>query len=80
MAERDAERGTKADAAKGDINRNEGKQKKPEPVLKTGTQNEDRRGTETNVEVGKTSEDKTMEVLKRVYEAKSNGCRGWNQT
>ena len=91
-----------------------------------GTQNEDRRGTETNVEeVGKTtSEDKTdtktkeverrtqgtvvcvglicpgsvwnsgvyeggadhriivetMEVLKREYEAKSNGCRGGNQT
>ena len=126
MAERDAERGTKADAAKGDINRNEGKQKKPEPVLKTGTQNEDRRGTKTNVEdVGKTrSENKrdtqtkveqsrtqgtalwvgcicpgsvwksgvyeggadhriiveTMEVRKREHEAKSNRCRGGNQT
>ena len=91
-----------------------------------GTQNEDRRGTKTNVEeVGKTrSEDKidtktevgerrpqgtalcvglicprsvwnsgvyeggtdhrfiveTMEVLKREHEAKSNGCRGGNQT
>ena len=90
-----------------------------------GTQNEDRRGTKTNVEeVGKTtSEDKTdtktkevekrtqgtalcvglicpgfawnsgvyeggadhrtvvetMEVLKREYESKSNGCRGGNQ-
>ena len=91
-----------------------------------GTQNEDRRGNETNLEeVGKnTSEDETdtktnveerriqdtalcvgpicpgsvwnsgvyedgadhritvetMEVLKREYEAKSNGCRGGNQT
>ena len=102
--------------------------KKSEPMLKqdSGTQIEDRRGTETNVEeVGKTaSEDKTdtktkveerrtqgtalcvglicpgsvwnsgvyeggadhqiiletMEVLKREYEAKFNGCRGGNQT
>ena len=95
-------------------------------VEDAGTQNEDRRGTKTNVgQVGKTtSEEKTdtktkveerrtqgtvlcaglicpgsvwnsgvyergadhriivetMEVLKREYESKSNGCRGENQT
>ena len=127
MAERVAERGAKTKPAEGDINRNEDKQKKPEPMLKedAGTQNEDRRGTKANVEeVGKTrNEDKrdtkttveerrtqgtalcvglicpgsawnsgvyesgaghrnivkTMEVLKREHESKSNGCRGGNQ-
>ena len=44
MAERVAERGTKTKPGEGDINRNEGKQKKSEPMLKedAGTQNEDR--------------------------------------
>ena len=62
VAERVAERGAKAKPAEGDITRNEGKQKKSEPMLKedAGTQNEDRIGTKTNEEVGKTrSEDKT---------------------
>ena len=63
MTERVAERGTKTKPAEGDIHPNEGKQKKSDPMLKedAGTQNEDRRGTKTNVEeVGKaTSEEKT---------------------
>ena len=63
MTERVAERGTKIKPAEGDIHPNEGKQKKSDPMLKedAGTQNEDRRGTKTNVEeVGKaTSEEKT---------------------
>ena len=63
MTERVAERGTKTKPAEGDIHPNEGKQKKSDPMLKedVGTQNEDRRGTKTNVEeVGKaTSEEKT---------------------
>ena len=128
MTERVTERGTKTKPAERDIHPNEGKQKKSEPMLKehAETQNEDRRGAETNVEEGGkiTSEDKTdtktkveerrthgtalcvglicpgsvwnsgvyeggadhriivetMEVLKREYEVKSNGCRGRNQT
>ena len=125
MTERVAERGTKTKPAEGDIHPNEGKQKKSEPMLKedAGTQNENRRGTEINVEEVDTSEDKTdtktkveerrtqgtalcvglicpgsawnsgvyesgaghrnivktMEVLKREHESKSNGCRGGNQ-
>ena len=127
MTERVAERGTKTKPAEGDIHPNEGKLKKSETMLKedAGTQKEDRMGTKTNEEVGKTtSEDKTytktkaeerrtqgtalclgltcpgsvwnsgvyeggayhriivetMELLRREYEAKSNGCRGGNQT
>ena len=125
MTERVAERGTKTKPAEGGTHPNEGKQKESEPMLKedAGTQNEDRWGTETNVEVDDTtSEDKTetktkveeritqgtalcvglicpgsvwnsgvyeggadhriivetMELLKREYVAKSDGCRGGN--
>ena len=44
MADRVTQRETKTKPAEGDINRNEGKQKKSEPMLKedAGTQNEDR--------------------------------------
>ena len=62
MTERVAERGTKTKPAEGGSHPNEGKQKESEPMLKEDaeTQNEDRWGTETNVEVDDTtSEDKT---------------------
>ena len=47
-----AERGTKTKPAKGDSNRNEGKEKVSETMLKedAGTQNEGRRDTKANVE------------------------------
>ena len=64
-----AERGTKTKPAKGDSNRNEGKEKVSETMLKedAGTQNEGRRDSTTNVEyVGKTrSEDKRDTKIKR---------------
>ena len=75
MTERVAERGTKTKPAEGDIHPNEVKLKKSEPMLKedAGTQNEYRRGTTTNVEVGKTtSEDKT-DAKTRVEERRTHG-------
>ena len=76
MTERVAERGTKTKPAEGDIHPNEGKQKKSEPMLKedAGTQNENRRGTEINVEeVGETRSEDKRDTKTKVEESRTQG-------